>query len=83
MKVVLLNTSSRTGGAAVAAARLLRALRKQGVSVQMCVLHKRIGSKPLRKVVVVIFSIGFVFIGKELLSFYTTILTVRNCSGSR
>lgn len=40
MKVVLLNTSSRTGGAAVAAARLLRALRKQGVSVQMCVLHK-------------------------------------------
>ena len=42
MKVVLLNTSSRTGGAAVAAARLLRALRKQGVSVQMCVLHKEL-----------------------------------------
>ena len=50
MKVVLLNTYSRTGGAAVAAVRLLRALQKQGVSVQMCVLHKERGDKLIESV---------------------------------
>ncbi len=40
LKIVLVNTSSRTGGAAVAAVRLLKALRKQGVDARMLVLHK-------------------------------------------
>lgn len=41
MKVVLLNTSERTGGAAVAANRLLHALQKAGVDASMLVRDKR------------------------------------------
>ncbi len=37
MKIVILNTSERTGGAAVAARRLLHALAKAGVDVEMLV----------------------------------------------
>lgn len=37
MKVVLINTSERTGGAAVAANRLVKALRKSGVEATMLV----------------------------------------------
>lgn len=37
MKILLLNTSSRTGGAAVAASRLRTALERQGVEVAMLV----------------------------------------------
>ena len=37
MKILLLNTSDRTGGAAVAANRLMQALRKQGVQADMLV----------------------------------------------
>lgn len=37
MKILLLNTSDRTGGAAVAAHRLMQALLKQGVQVDMLV----------------------------------------------
>ena len=37
MRVLLVNTSERTGGAAVAAGRLMEALRKQGIDVQMVV----------------------------------------------
>ena len=40
MKVVILNTSEHTGGAAVAANRLLKALRKQGVEATMLVRDK-------------------------------------------
>ena len=38
--VLLVNTSERTGGAAVAANRLLKALNKNGVEARMLVLHK-------------------------------------------
>ena len=37
MKVVILNTSERTGGAAVAAGRLGKALRKAGIQVDKLV----------------------------------------------
>ena len=40
MNILLLNTSDRTGGAAVAANRLMWALRKQGVNVRMLVRDK-------------------------------------------
>ncbi len=40
MKVLLVNTSSRTGGAAVAASRLMTTLRKNGTPVKMLVLNK-------------------------------------------
>ena len=35
LKVLLVNTSSHTGGAAIAALRLLRALHKRGVQARM------------------------------------------------
>lgn len=41
LKVVLLNTSESTGGAAVAANRLMRALEKAGVDAKMLVRDKR------------------------------------------
>lgn len=41
MKVLILNTSERTGGAAVAAGRLVNALRKAGTSVRMLVRDKQ------------------------------------------
>ena len=41
MKVLLLNTSERTGGAAVASNRLMRALQKQGIEVKMLVRDKQ------------------------------------------
>ena len=41
MKVLILNTSERTGGAAVAANRLMKALCKQGVEAKMLVRDKQ------------------------------------------
>lgn len=41
MKILLINTSERTGGAAVAASRLMTALRKAGISVHMLVRDKK------------------------------------------
>lgn len=41
MKILLINTSERTGGAAVAANRLMRALRTIGIDVQMLVRDKQ------------------------------------------
>ncbi|MGL4851362.1 MAG: glycosyltransferase family 4 protein [Phocaeicola sp.] len=41
MKVLLINTSERTGGAAIAAKRLMKALQKQGVKVQLLVRDKQ------------------------------------------
>ncbi len=41
MKVVLVNTSEKKGGAAVACKRLVKALRKSGVSVKMIVRDKQ------------------------------------------
>ncbi len=41
MKVLLLNTSERTGGAAIAANRLMHALAKHGVDVTMMVADKQ------------------------------------------
>ncbi len=40
MKIVLVNTSDRKGGAAVACMRLAQALRKAGAEVNVLVLHK-------------------------------------------
>ena len=45
MNILLLSTSDLTGGAAVAASRLLHALKKQGVEVRMLVRDKR-GDNP-------------------------------------
>ena len=41
MKVLLVNTSERTGGAAVACHRLMNALNKQGIEAQMLVRDKQ------------------------------------------
>jgi len=41
MKVLLVNTSERTGGAAVACGRLMNALQKQGMEVKMLVRDKQ------------------------------------------
>lgn len=41
MKILLLNTSERRGGAAVASHRLMRALQKQGVEAKMLVRDKQ------------------------------------------
>ena len=37
MKVLIINTSERTGGAAIAANRLMEALKKNGVKAMMLV----------------------------------------------
>ncbi len=56
MKVLLINTSECTGGAAIAASRLMESLDSEGVTVNMLVLHKQSHShkviavgKPWRK----------------------------------
>lgn len=41
MKVLFLNTSERTGGAAIAANRLMKALINNGIEVKSLVLHKQ------------------------------------------
>ena len=40
MRILIVNTSEQTGGAAVAANRLLNALNKQGVKAKMLVREK-------------------------------------------
>ena len=40
MRVLIVNTSERTGGAAVAANRLMKALNNHGVKAKMLVMHK-------------------------------------------
>ena len=65
MKVVILNTSEHTGGAAVAANRLLKALRKQGVEATMLVRDKSSQDPNVHSVVpteseLVAFSLGAV-----------------------
>ena len=41
MKVLLVNTSERTGGAAVACKRLMEALGRQGIDARMLVRDKQ------------------------------------------
>ncbi|MGL5272244.1 MAG: glycosyltransferase family 4 protein [Phocaeicola sp.] len=41
MKILLINTSDRTGGAAIAASRLLESLKNNGMRVQMLVRNKQ------------------------------------------
>lgn len=41
MNVLLVNTSERTGGAAIAASRLMHALNRHGVNARMIVRQKR------------------------------------------
>ncbi len=50
MKVLLLNTSERTGGAAVASNRLMRALQKQGIKVKMLVRDKQSQDKDIETI---------------------------------
>lgn len=59
MNILLLNTSDRTGGAAVAANRLMRVLRKQGVNVRMLVRDKGLDDD-------VIMSVNFSYLHKKL-----------------
>lgn len=59
MKVLLLNTSERTGGAAVASNRLMRALQKQGIEVKMLVRDKQSNNES-------VISINSSFIKKRL-----------------
>ena len=40
MKVLIINTSEQTGGAAIAAKRLMQSLNTSGIDAQMLVLHK-------------------------------------------
>lgn len=41
MKILLISTSDKTGGAAIACTRLMKALRAQNASVNLLVLHKK------------------------------------------
>ena len=41
MKVLIINTSERTGGAAIAANRLMDALRNNGIQAKMLVRDKQ------------------------------------------
>ena len=41
MRVLIVNTSEQIGGAAVAANRLMEALRAAGVTAEMAVMHKQ------------------------------------------
>ena len=50
MKILLLNTSARTGGAAVAANRLRKALQKKGIDVSMLVRDKEIAGASISSV---------------------------------
>ena len=50
MKILLLNTSARTGGAAVAANRLRKALQKKGIDVSMLVRDKEIADASISSV---------------------------------
>lgn len=50
MKILLLNTSSRTGGAAVAANRLRKALQKNGMDVSMLVRDREIADASISSV---------------------------------
>ena len=45
MRVLIINTSERIGGAAIAANRLMESLNGAGIDTGMLVLHK---SEPLR-----------------------------------
>jgi len=45
MKVVILNTSERTGGAAIAANRLMKALINSGIEAKALVLNKQTGNE--------------------------------------
>ena len=49
MKVLIVNTSEQTGGAAVAANRLMDALNNHGVKAKMLVRDKQTGDKSWRK----------------------------------
>ncbi len=80
MKVLLVNTSERTGGAAVAANRLMKALNKNGVEARMLVLHKTtdsphvtaIGSKNRKK---------FTFLWERLVIYLHNRFSRRNLFG--
>ena len=62
MNILILNTSERTGGAAIAANRLMKALIDSGINVQTLVLNKQTSDKN-------IISIQSSFIKKKLARF--------------
>ena len=59
MKVILLNTFERTGGAAIAANRLMKALINAGINAKSLVLHKQTNDKN-------VISVQSSFIKKQL-----------------
>lgn len=84
MKILLLNTSARTGGAAVAANRLRKALQKKGIDVSMLVRDKEIADASISSVS----STGwkrkmnlFRFYWERLIIFCVTIWIKRTVSG--
>ena len=62
MNILILNTSERTGGAAIAATRLMKALIGNGINVQILVLNKQTSDKN-------IFSIQSSLIKRKLAQF--------------
>ena len=63
MRVLIINTSEKTGGAAIAARRLMESLHTAGTDVKMLVLHKEsqseqvipVGMQRLRQRVMIFF----------------------------
>ena len=58
MRVLIINTSEKTGGAAIAARRLMESLHTAGTDVKMLVLHKESQSKQVIPVGVRLFGKG-------------------------
>ena len=77
MRVLIINTSERVGGAAIAANRLMKALKKNGVKVKMLVRDKQTDH-------LTVFSIGhnwtqpFKFIGERLCIFIANYFSRKN-----
>lgn len=48
MRVLIINTAERIGGAAIAASRLMDALRNNGIKAKMLVRNKQTGTRHCR-----------------------------------
>lgn len=77
MKVLMVSTSDRTGGAAIAAGRLMEALQKLDINVKMLVLHKTGRSED-------VLSVGstwrkrYAFIGERLVIWMNNLFSRKN-----
>ena len=59
MRVLIINTSEKTGGAAIAARRLMESLHTAGTDVKMLVLHKESQSEQVIPVDMVMCSVVY------------------------